>query len=139
MVSAAAASRALLNKEFAAKRWTLRRELKLTKRPGTTLHYFRRAVAAAPIRLPTLSARDVVACVAAVAFAAAVRAALHGALGDAWRRRSALGVARLSYCLWWFVCGDRVSMRTIRPRRRRGRDVESPSRRVAATPGPRRG
>ncbi|CAH0377091.1 unnamed protein product [Pelagomonas calceolata] len=35
---------ALLNKEFTAQRWTLRKELKLSVRPLVTLRYFRRAV-----------------------------------------------------------------------------------------------
>ena len=41
---------ALLNKEFTAQRWTLRKELKLSVRPLVTLRYFRRAVGA--VRAP---------------------------------------------------------------------------------------
>ena len=41
---------ALLNKEYTAQRWTLRKELKLSARPLVTLRYFRRAVGA--VRAP---------------------------------------------------------------------------------------
>ena len=63
---------ALLNKEFTAQRWTLRKELKLSVRPLVTLRYFRRAVGA--VRAPAPGARELCAggAVLAVAYAAAL-------------------------------------------------------------------
>ena len=51
---------AMLNKEFTAQRWTLRKELKLSVRPLVTLRYFRRAVGAvrAPAPGPQRDARS---------------------------------------------------------------------------------
>ena len=50
---------ALLNKEFTAQRWTLRKELKLSVRPLVTLRYFRRAAGA--VRAPAPGARELCA------------------------------------------------------------------------------
>ena len=62
---------ALLNKEFTAQRWTLRKELKLSVRPLVTLRYFRRAVGA--VRAPAPGAREL--CAGGAGLAVALRIA----------------------------------------------------------------
>ena len=94
---------ALLNKEFTAQRWTLRKELKLSVRPLVTLRYFRRAVGA--VRAPAPGARELCAggAVLVVAYAAALVA--RGAVGARAAGHAARALAAASYGLWWFVCG----------------------------------
>ena len=94
---------ALLNKEFTAQRWTLRKELKLSVRPLVTLRYFRRAVGA--VRAPTPGARELCAGGAVLVVAYAVALVARGAVGARAARHAARALAAASYCLWWFVCG----------------------------------
>ena len=94
---------ALLNKEFTAQRWTLRRELKLSVRPYTTLRYFRRALGA--VRVPVPGARELCAGGACLLAAYAVSTVARGAVGARAARHAAHAVAVASYCLWWFLCG----------------------------------
>ena len=77
---------ALLNKEFTAQRWTLRKELKLSVRPLVTLRYFRRAVGA--VRAPAPGARELCAGGAVVVVAYAVALVARGAVGGARARRA---------------------------------------------------
>ena len=94
---------ALLNKEFTAQRWTLRKELKLSVRPLVTLRYFRRAVGA--VRAPAPGARELCAGGAVLVVAYAVALVARGAVGARAARHAARALAAASYCLWWFVCG----------------------------------
>ena len=94
---------ALLNKEFTAQRWTLRKELKLSVRPLVTLRYFRRAVGA--VRAPAPGARELCAGGAVVLVAYAVALVARGAVGARAAGHAARALAAASYCLWWFVCG----------------------------------
>ena len=94
---------AMLNKEFTAQRWTLRKELKLSVRPLVTLRYFRRAVGA--VRAPAPGARELCAGGAVVLVAYAVALVARGAVGARAARHAARALAAASYCLWWFVCG----------------------------------
>ena len=94
---------ALLNKEFTAQRWTLRKELKLSVRPLVTLRYFRRAVGA--VRAPAPGARELCAGGAFVLVAYAVALVARGAVGARAAGHAARALAAASYCLWWFVCG----------------------------------
>ena len=77
---------AMLNKEFTAQRWTLRKELKLSVRPLVTLRYFRRAVGA--VRAPAPGARELCAGGAVVLVAYAVALVARGAAA---RERAAEG------------------------------------------------
>ena len=94
---------AMLNKEFTAQRWTLRKELKLSVRPLVTLRYFRRAVGA--VRAPAPGARELCAGGAVVLVAYAVALVARGAVGARAAGHAARALAAASYCLWWFVCG----------------------------------
>ena len=94
---------ALLNKEFTAQRWTLRKELKLSVRPLVTLRYFRRAVGA--VRAPAPGARELCAGGAVLVVAYAVALVARGAVGARAAGHAARALAAASYCLWWFVCG----------------------------------
>ena len=94
---------ALLNKEYTAQRWTLRKELKLSVRPLVTLRYFRRAVGA--VRAPAPGARELCAGGAVVLVAYAVALVARGAVGARAAGHAARALAAASYCLWWFVCG----------------------------------
>ena len=94
---------AMLNKEFTAQRWTLRKELKLSVRPLVTLRYFRRAVGA--VRAPAPGARELCAGGAVLVVAYAVALVARGAVGTQAARHTARALAAASYCLWWFVCG----------------------------------
>ena len=94
---------ALLNKEFTAQRWTLRKELKLSVRPLVTLRYFRRAVGA--VRAPAPGARELCAGGAVLVVAYAVALVARGAVGARAAGHAARALAAASYGLWWFVCG----------------------------------
>ena len=94
---------AMLNKEFTAQRWTLRKELKLSVRPLVTLRYFRRAVGA--VRAPAPGARELCAGGAVLVVAYAVALVARGAVGARAAGHAARALAAASYCLWWFVCG----------------------------------
>ena len=99
--------RSVLAKDFTARRYALRRELKLTTKPAETLAYFGEAVVAGVggLECPRVGAAHVGAAVAVCALAFLQTQARRGAYGAAAAARAAAAEALAAYCSWWFVCG----------------------------------
>ena len=102
-----ASVRAVMTKDFMARRFALRKELKLTTRPVLTLTHFGQAVCegVGGLELPRLGAVHGWALVSLVVVAVLQAQARRGAYGATVAARAAAAAGVASYCCWWFACG----------------------------------